>query len=399
MPQNTILKDRLKKALDDLKISGMFNDIKVLETPQDAWVYIKGRKILNLCSNNFLGFANDSKVKIAAQAGIEKYGCGPGAVRSISGTSQVHIDFENALAKYKHTDSAIVVQSGFNANTALIPTIIGKNDAVISDELNHASLIDAIRLTKAHRYIYSHSNMEELESKLKIIRANPEVTGMVLIVTDGVFSMDGDIANLPDIVRLAKKYDAYTYVDDAWGEFGLGKNGRGTVEHYSLHGEIDLETGTLSKGFGLSGGFIAGKQFLIDYLRQRSRPFLFSTGLNLSTCAAGLAILEELTNDISRIHKLWANTRYFKEKLVKIGFKNTSPTQIIPIMVYEEKKAQEMSKLLMEEGVYVTPIVFPTVTKGKARCRIIISAAHTTKDLDFGLSKVEKVAKQLKLIK
>ncbi len=393
-----ILHNRLINALADLRKVGLYNNIKTIEGPQGPWVMINGQKTLNLCSNNFLGYANDPKIKVAAKKGIDLYGCGPGAVRTISGTLQAHVDFENALAKWKGQEAAIVVQTGFIANTTLIPAIFIKGDAIISDQLNHASIIDGMKLSKASRFIFKHADMNDLEMKLKEIRANPEITGIVVIISDGVFSMDGDIANLPAIVKLAKKYDAYTYVDDAWGEFGLG-NGQGTVAHHQLEGKIDFEVGTLSKGFGLSGGFIAGDAMLIEYLRQRARPFLFSTGLNVSTCVAGLAVIEDLQNSNARITKLWENVSYFKNKIKDLGLNAKSPTHIIPIMVQEEKIAQKMSKMLLNEKVFVTPILFPTVARGTARCRIIISAAHTKKDLDFGIEKIAKVSKELGLIK
>ena len=392
---NKQLKTHFSSKVQALKDEGLFNTIRVLEDANQPRTIIDGRKILNFNSNNFLGFANDPKVKAAAKAAIDKFGVGPGAVRSISGSNALHRELEKKIAKFKGTEDALVVQSGFISNTAFFPTLFGPDDCILSDALNHASIIDAIKLGKANKKIYKHSDMDDLEEKLK--QANDEFPGMKVIVTDGVFSMDGEICNLPEITRLAKKYNALVAVDDAWGELGLGKTGRGTPEHFNLG--VDFELGSLSKGFGVQGGFICGSKEIINFLRQRSRPFLFSTGLGVPECGAAIAVLEELEQSTSRITKLHENVKYFQEGIAKLGFTNDSETQIQPLFTNDEKKGQEMSKRLFEKGVFVTPIVFPTVPKGTARCRFIISAAHSKQDLDECLEIIKDVATEIGLIK
>ena len=394
MKNNEQLKKLYQSKVDDLKKDGLFNTIRVLEKANQPRTIIDGRKILNFNSNNFLDFANDPKVKAAAKKAIDDFGVGPGAVRSISGSNSLHQELEARIAKFKGSEDALVVQSGFIANTAFFPTMFGPNDCIISDALNHASIIDAIRLGKANKKIYKHSDMEDLEIKLK--EANAEFSGLKIIVTDGVFSMDGEICNLPEIKILAQKYDALIAIDDAWGELGLGKTGRGTPQHYGI--DVDFEIGSLSKGFGVQGGFICGSKEVINFLRQRSRPFLFSTGLGVPECGAAIEVLKQLevsTNKITTLHK---NVKYFQKGIAKLGFSNDSETQIQPVFTGDEFKAQEMSKQLFKNGVFVTPIVFPTVPKGTARCRFIISAAHTKQDLDECLTIIEEVAKDLELI-
>ena len=388
---------RFNLKIKELETSGLKNNIRILEESNSSQTKIDGKPILNFNSNNFLGFSKDPNVIAAAQRALEKYGVGPGAVRSISGTLAIHRELEKELAKFKGSEDCVVVQSGFVANTALLPTLLGPEDCVISDALNHASIIDGIRLCKTNKKIYEHSNMQDLETKVKEAKASFP-NGMILIVTDGVFSMDGEICDLPNIVKIAKKYGAFTYVDDAWGEFSIGKTGRGTPEHFNLHHEVDFEVGTLSKGFGVQGGFITGPKSLINYIRQRSRPFIFSTGLGIAECGAGLAVLKELNSSTKRIEILHERANYFASGLRKMGFDVPSKTQIIPLMVNDEKLAQAMSKLLYENGIFVTPIVFPTVPKGTARCRFIISTNHTQKELDTCLEIIRKCAKQLNIL-
>ena len=388
---------RFNLKIKELETSGLKNNIRILEESNSSQTKIDGKPILNFNSNNFLGFSKDPNVIVAAQRALEKYGVGPGAVRSISGTLAIHRELEKELAKFKGSEDCVVVQSGFVANTALLPTLLGPEDCVISDALNHASIIDGIRLCKTNKKIYEHSNMQDLETKVKEAKASFP-NGMILIVTDGVFSMDGEICDLPNIVKIAKKYGAFTYVDDAWGEFSIGKTGRGTPEHFNLHHEVDFEVGTLSKGFGVQGGFITGPKSLINYIRQRSRPFIFSTGLGIAECGAGLAVLKELNSSTKRIETLHQRANYFANGLRKMGFNVPSKTQIIPLMVNDEKLAQAMSKLLYENGIFVTPIVFPTVPKGTARCRFIISTNHTEKELDTCLEIIRKCAKQLNIL-
>ncbi len=351
-----------------------------------------------MCSNNYLGFANDPDVKKQGIATLKKYGVGPGAVRSISGSMDVHLQFEKALAKFKGVEAVLLLQSGFQANTALIPTILNKDDVVFTDELNHACIIDGIRLAKVNKYIYKHKDLADLEAKL--IEAQDLYPGKLkVIMTDGVFSMDGDIADLPAIVKLAKKYGACTYVDDAHGEGVLGSHGKGIVDHFKLHGQVEFELGTLSKAFGIVGGIVGGSKELIDYLRQRARPFLFSTGVTPATCGAGLAVVAKMSASDERVKKLWDNTAYFKKRLkdLKLNIGKTQ-TPIIPLMTFAEDKAQKMADRLLEEGVLVTKIIYPTVKKGLARCRVMMSAAHSRADLDFCLEKIELVARELDLV-
>ena len=395
---NKVYQERLKAKLKELHENNLYNNIRYLQSANDGYIIVDGKRVLNMCSNNYLGFANDPKTKAAAIATVQKYGVGPGAVRSISGSMDLHLQFEQALAKFKGVEDVLLVQSGFQAATALIPTILTKEDVVFTDQLNHACIIDGIRLAKVNKYIYKHNDMADLEEKLK--DAQDKFVGKLkVIITDGVFSMDGDIANLPKIVELAKKYGACTYVDDAHGEGVLGSHGKGIVNHFNLEGQVEFELGTLSKAFGIAGGIIGGSKDLIDYLRQRARPFLFSTGVTLPTCGAGLAVVEEMSKSDARVRKLWDNAAYFKKRLrnLKLDIGQTQ-TPIVPLMTFSEAKAEKMAKRLFEEGVLVTKIIYPTVGKGLARCRFMISATHSKQDLDFCLEKIEMVARELDLI-
>lgn len=375
------LDQKLQKELEDKKSNKTYNSIKVLSGPQGAIININNKKYLNMCSNNYLGFANDKITIDAFKESADKYGVGPGAVRTISGTFEVHRNFEEKLAKFKGVEATIVVQSGFQANTGLIPTITTGEDLIISDELNHASIVDGVRLSKASRAIYKHLDMEDLESKL--IEASQKIQGNIFIITDGVFSMDGDIAPLDKINFLAKKYNAYTIVDDAHGEGVLGKGGRGTVAHFNLEGEIDIEVGTLSKAFGIAGGFIGGSKILIDYLNQKSRVFLFSSGLDMGLCYAGIKIIEEMEKSSDRVEKLWENAKYLQDKFTKNGYSiGTTQTPITPFMIGDEATATKITKELFDSGILVSPIIYPTVAKGKARIRIMVSMLHNKEQLD-----------------
>ncbi|HOB54899.1 MAG TPA: glycine C-acetyltransferase [Defluviitoga tunisiensis] len=388
---------QLEKEMKELKESGLLVNIRTLESPQGPWLVVDGKKVLNLCSNNYLGLANDQRIKDAAIKAIQRWGVGPGAVRSIAGTMAIHKELEQTLAEFKKVEATLVVQSGFNANQAVIPMITNENDAIFSDELNHASIIDGIRLSKAKRYIWEHKNLHSLEQQL--ISASHENFRRKLIITDGVFSMDGDIAPLPGIVNLAKKYEALVMVDDAHGEGVLGENGRGVADHFNLTEEIDIEIGTLSKAFGVVGGFIAGKKVLIDYLKQKARPFLFSSSLSPSETAAALEATRILSRSEELVIKLWNNTHYFQDKIRKIGYDiGKTETPITPVMIYDEKKTWDFSAQLYEEGIFASAIVFPTVPRGKARIRVMISAAHSKEDLDFALSIFEKIGKNLNII-
>ena len=384
--------------LQELKEQGLYIHIRTLEGSQGAWLEIEGKRVLNLCSNNYLGFANEPRLKEAAIKAVEKWGVGPGAVRTIAGALKIHEELENALAEFKRVEAALFFQTGFISNQAVIPTIIGERDAIFSDELNHASIIDGIRLTKAKRFIYKHNDVEDLKAKLE--EASKENFRRKLIITDGVFSMDGDLAPLPGIVELAEKYNAMVMVDDAHGEGVLGEAGRGIVDHFKLHGRVDIEIGTLSKAFGVVGGYVAGRKELIEYLKQRSRPFLFSTPLSPADTAASLEAVKILMESGERVEKLWDNAKYFKEKMNELGFDTGhSQTPITPVMLYDAKLATEFSRKLFEEGVFAQAIGYPTVPKGKARIRVMISAVHTKEDLDFAIEKFAKVGKELNVIK
>ena len=390
--------DVLKDEMRELEEKGLLVKIRTLESPQGAWLNVDGRKVLNMCSNNYLGLCFDEELKQAAIEGIKKWGVGPGAVRSIAGTLELHNELERELAQFKKVEATLVVQSGFNANQAVIGPIVSEEDAILSDELNHASIIDGVRLTKAKRYVWKHKDVADLEEQLKAAKADG--ARRMLIITDGVFSMDGDLAPLPEIVEKAEKYGAIVMVDDAHGEGVVGSNGRGIVDHFHLHGRVDIEVGTLSKAFGIVGGFIAGKKALIDYLKQKARPFLFSSSLSPAETAAATAAVRKLSSSDELVQTLWSNAGYFKERLKSLGFDTGhSETPITPVMLYDATLSSNFSKRLFEEGIFASSIGFPTVPRGKARLRIMISAAHSRKDLDFAISKFEMIGRELGVIK
>jgi len=378
---------------------------RIIESGQGAYLTIGNVKKLNFCSSHYLGLAEDPRLKKAAEAATKKYGLGTG-YRTLAGTHVLHLQAEEAIARFKGAEAAILLTGAYMANLAAIQTIIGKEDIVVSDELNHASVIDAIRLSQVkNKFIYKHRNVSDLEEKLKDaskLGKSPKIDGqtpLILVVTDGVFSMDGDLAPLPQIASLAKKYGALTMVDDAHGEGVLGKGGRGTVDHFGLHGQIDIEVGSLSKAFSVMGGFIVGKKSLIDFYKQKARQFLFSIALTIPDTAAILAAVKILEESDELVKKLWDNTNYLKKEFGKLGFDTGhSETPIIPVMLPEEELAKNFSARLFEENVFATPIVFPMVAKGKARIRVIPSAAHSKEDLDFGIAAFEKVAKELKVL-
>ncbi|MDY6986248.1 MAG: glycine C-acetyltransferase [Candidatus Thermoplasmatota archaeon] len=390
--------DFLKEELNRLKAEGRYVNIRALNTPQGAWVEIGGKRVLNLCSNNYLGLANDERLKKAAEETIDRYGVGAGAVRTIAGTMDIHEEFERRIARFKNCKSAILFQSGFNANLGSISAIADAGDAIISEELNHASLIDGCRLSKAKRYVYKHLDMQSLESTIK--EALKEKPRRILIATDGVFSMDGDIAPMDEIGEIAEKYGCIVYVDDAHGEGVLGDHGRGIVDHFNAYGKVNVEMGTLSKAFGVMGGYVAGDEDLAEYLKQKARPFLFSSALNPGDVAAALESVKILEESDSLVKKLWSNTEYLKQKLRDLGFNlGTSKTPITPVMVGEEVKATELSKTLFEEeNIFAQAIVYPTVPRGKARIRLQPSAIHSKEDLDYAINSIERVGKKLKLI-
>lgn len=372
-------------------------DKRVVESPQGPWLVVNGQRVLNLCSNNYLGLASDERVKKAATRAINKYGVGTGAVRALSGNTILHEQLETKLAKFKKVEAAFVVQGGYIANLVAIQTLMTKEDIVVSDELNHASIIDAIRLAGIkNKYIYKHNNVVDLETKLKEIGHTDK---NVMIVTDGVFSMDGDIAPLPQIVELTKKYGAISLVDDAHGEGVLGSNGRGIVDHFKLHGLVDIEVGTLSKGFGIVGGVIAGNKKIINYLKTRARQYLFSTGLSYPDTAALSEVVDILEESDELVKMLWKNGDYLKKEFKDAGFDiGVSETPITPVMIGDENKSIEFSRELLKAHVFATPIKFPMVAMGKARIRVMPSAAHSREDLDIGVKAFIKIGKKLGVI-
>ena len=386
----------IQDEINRLKDAGLYNHIRTLSSPQGAWLVVDGKETLNFCSNNYLGLANDPRLAEAAIAAIKEYGIGPAAVRTIAGTTELHVKLEKKMAEFKHVESAITFQSGFNANVGTIPALVGKEDVIFSDELNHASIIDGARLSKAKIIRYEHCNPEDLKLKLETYRSQfPHA----LVVTDGVFSMDGDIAPLDKIYDVTKDYDALLMVDDAHGEGVLGNGGRGIVDHFNLHGKVDIEIGTMSKAFGVVGGVVAGNAVIIEWLQQRGRPFLFSSAMTIPDTAACLAAVDLLESSTELVDKLWENTRYFKAKMETLGFNiGHSVTPITPIMLGEAKLAQQFSKELFEDGVFAMAIGYPTVPKGKARIRVMISASHSKDDLDQGLEAFKIVGKNLGVI-
>lgn len=385
----------IDRALADLREKGLYNTIRTIESPSEAWVTIDGRRMLNMCSNNYLGFANDERLREAAKRAIDEYGVGPGAVRSIAGTMSLHIELEERIARFKGTEAALSVQSGLNTNLATIPLLMGKEDVIFTDELNHASIIDGVRLTKAQRAIFPHRNTDALAEKLEEHKGIEKK----LIVTDGVFSMDGDLAPLPAIVELAEAYDAMVMVDDAHGEGVVGSHGRGIVDHFGLHGRVDIECGTMSKAFGVMGGYIASSEKLVEYLRQRARPFLFSSAATPPDVAACIAAIDILEKDDTPVRTLWENAEYFKGSLQELGFDTgASETPITPVMLGEAQTAWDFSKRLFAEDVFGTAIAFPTVPRGKARIRVMLSAAHSREDLDFAIEKFALVGRELGVI-
>ncbi|SFE59775.1 glycine C-acetyltransferase [Paenibacillus catalpae] len=385
----------LEQELEQLKKEGRYRPLTVWESGSNAWMTLKGRSVLQMSSNNYLGLTNHPRMKKAAIQAIDKYGVGSGSVRTITGTLDIQHYFELELARFKGTEAALVFQSGFTANQGVLGSLLGAEDVVISDELNHASIIDGIRLTKAHRKVFAHKNMDQLEAALQASAGFKKR----IVVTDGVFSMDGDIAPLPTIVELAEKYDAFVYVDDAHASGVLGKNGKGSTDHFGLHGRVHIQIGTLSKAIGAVGGYVACDQILKDYLIHKARPFLFSTSqvpAVTATCFAAIRVLQQ-SGDL--IEKLWENATYFRSKVQALGF-NTgmSETPIIPIIVGNPALTMKFSDLLLQEGVFAQGIVYPTVAMDKGRVRFIITAKHTREDLDFALNALHHAGRQLSLI-
>lgn len=388
--------DWIQKELKSLKSNGLYNDIRTLGSAQGAWLTVDGKQVLNFCSNNYLGLANHPRLIEYAKKALDEYGIGPGAVRTIAGTMSIHRELEKRVAAFKHSGAAISFQSGFVANLAIIAALVGKEDAIFSDELNHASIIDGSRLSGAHIIRYNHCDPLHLE---EVIKENEGSYRRALIVTDGVFSMDGDIAPLDRLYEIANAYDILLMVDDAHGEGVLGKGGRGIVDHFNLHGKVDIEVGTFSKAFGVVGGVVSGNAEVIEWLTQRGRPFLFSSAVtppDVAACIAAIDLLEESTELVDR---LWSNGAYFKKEMSTLGFDiGRSQTPITPVMLGEAQLAQDFSKRLFERGIFGTSIGYPTVPQGKARIRVMISAAHSKDDLDKGLAEFKAVGKELAVI-
>lgn len=385
----------LAEALDDLREQGLFNSIRTIESPMGGRIVVDGQHVLNFCANDYLGLANHPRLREAAKRAIDDYGVGPGAVRSIAGTQTLHVQLEESLARFKGVEACITFQSGFTANLATIPALVGRGDVIFSDTLNHASIIDGCRLSRAQIVAYEHNNVDDLRRKI----AETSDYQRRLIVTDGVFSMDGDIAPLPELYAVAQEHGILLMVDDAHGEGVLGRGGRGIVDHFGLHGKVDIEVGTMSKAFGVVGGIVAGSQLIIDWLRQRGRPFLFSSAMTAPDTGAALEAVAMLESSEELVERLWANASLMKQEMHNLGFDiGSSSTPIIPVMLGEAKLAQAFSRALFEKGVFAMAIGYPTVAQGKARIRVMNSAAHSQADLEEALSAFEQVGKSLGVI-
>ncbi len=391
----------LHDQLEDLKAKGTYFRLRVLEDEQAAECTFDGKKVINLASNNYLGLTTHPKLREASLAATKKYGVGSGAVRTIAGTMSLHMELEEKIARFKNVEACVVFQSGFTANAGTVSALLGKEDFIISDELNHASIIDGARLSRAKILVFRHKDVAHAEEQLASVKDQP---GRKLVITDGVFSMDGDIGPLPGLCAVAEKYGAIMMVDDAHASGVLGRNGRGTIDHFNVHGRVDVQVGTLSKAIGALGGYVCGSRDLIEFLYHRGRPFLFSTSHPPSVAATCIAAFDVLEQEPERIERLWENTRFFKKELGSLGFniggKNTpaSETPITPIIVGEGRLAMEFSRELFKEGVMATGIAFPTVPEGKARIRTIMTATHTREELDRALEVLKKVGKQLGII-
>ena len=370
--------------------------IRVLNGPSAPNSVVEGKNVVMLCSNNYLNLSNHPKLKEAAVKATKKYGVGSGSVRPIAGTMDIHMELEKKIAKFKKTEASLFYQSGFVTNSGLIPQLVGEGDIVISDELNHGSIIDGVRLTKADRMVYKHRDMESLEQALKETENKYRRT---LVVTDGVFSMDGDIAPMDEIVKLAEEYNAISYVDDAHGDGVLGEKGRGISSHFNVEGKVDVEMGTFSKAFGVVGGYAAGSNDLRNFALNKSRTWLLSGSHPPGVVAACIASLDVLETEPKWVEKLWENTKYFKKEMQSLGFDTgISETPITPVIVGSSSTAKTLSSRLYEEGVFALPIVFPMVARDKARIRTMMNAGLTKEDMDFALNKFEKVGKELKII-
>jgi len=386
----------LKEEYEELVKNDFDWKLRILETGSTPHSVVDGKEVIMLCSNNYLNLSNHPRLIQGAIDAIKKYGAGSGSVRAIAGTMDLHMEVEKRLAQFKRTESSLIYQTGFAANAGLIPQLVGKGDIIISDELNHGSIIDGVRLTKADRAVFKHRDMGELENVLKDA---DKKHNRILVITDGVFSMDGDIAPMDKIVDIAKEYGAMTYVDDAHGEGVIGPDGRGIGAHFSIEGKIDVEMGTFSKAFGVVGGLIAGSQDLVNYAYNKSRTWLLSGSHPPAVAGAQLTAIDVLETEPEHVRTLWDNTKYFKKELESMGFDTgESETPITPVIVGESKKAKDLSNRLYDEGVFALPIVFPMVARDKARIRTMMNAGLTKDDLNFALEKFEKLGKKLVII-
>ena len=386
----------IQEELDTLKSKGLYNRIRTLSSPQGAWLVVDGKRVLNFCSNNYLGLANHPRVVAAAREILSKYGVGPGAVRSIAGTMDIHLELERRMAAFKGVEAAITFQSGFCANLAVIAALVGKEDIIFSDELNHASIIDGSRLSGARIVRFAHADAADLE---RVIQEYKGTYRRALAISDGVFSMDGDIAPLDKLYEITVAHDVMLLVDDAHGEGVIGKGGRGIVDHFGLHGKVDVEVGTFSKAFGVVGGVVAGSSQIVEWVRQRGRPFLFSSAVTPPDVAAVLASVDLLEESTELVDLLWKNANYFKQEMKTLGFNTgVSTTPITPVMLGEAPLAQQFSRELYEEGVFAMSLGFPTVPQGKARIRVMISAAHSKSDIDQALDIFARVGRKLGVI-
>jgi len=386
----------IRAEMDTLRDSNLLINIRTMESPADGWMTVDGRRVLNFCTNNYLGLANHPRLKEAARAAVAKWGVGPAAVRTIAGTQGLHLELEHRLAAFKKVEDALYVQSGFCANQAAIPPLVGKEDVIFSDRLNHASIIDGARLSRATIIVYEHGDPADAGAK---IREHLPRHRRGLLVTDGVFSMDGDIAPLDRLVEVADRYGVLTMVDDAHGEGVLGRGGRGIVDHFDLHGVCDVEIGTLSKAFGVVGGVIAGKKAIVDYIRQKARPFLFSSAVTPADTAACLAAVDLLEESEELVRKLWDNAAYFRTEMQRLGFDTgRSQTPIVPVMLGDAGLAKAFSRGLFEAGVFAMAIGYPTVPQGMARIRVMNTASHGRDDLDRGLAAFEAVGRKLGVV-
>src|SRR6478609_9309412 len=397
-PQLSYLADQM----NELKQKGTHFSLRVLEEPQAPECVFDGKRVINLASNNYLGLTTHPKLREAAIAATKKYGVGSGAVRTVSGTMSIHMELEEKIARFKNTEACVVFQSGFAANAGTVSAILGKDDFIISDELNHASIIDGARLSRAKIKVFRHKDAAHAEELLKEIKDEP---GHKLLITDGVFSMDGDIGPLPALCDVAEKYGAIMMVDDAHASGVLGQNGRGTIDHFNVHGRVDIQVGTLSKAIGALGGYVCGSKDLIDFLYHRARPFLFSTSHPPSVAATCIAAFDVLEKEPELMDRLWENTRFWKKELANLGFNvggtNTpaSETPITPIIIGDGRLTMEFSRELFKEGVFGSGIAFPTVPEGKARIRTIMTATHTQDELGQALEVLNRVGKQMGIVK